>query len=117
MSCSILLPVCCGYKHHTLHSLTHKGFHFKIRCGFEFDQTNDNFLLKHSGGSRVSLCNENLRFNSVLLIRSPGLRLHGYCGGLVLAGSQSSTHTLAHSLHSGWKGENKKSRNKKAASA
>lgn len=117
MSCSILLPVCCGYKHHYFHSLIHEVFHFKIRSGFEFDQTNENSLLKYSDGSRVSLCNENLRFNSIFLIRSPGLSIHGYCGGLALAGCQTFTQTLAHSLCSGGKGENKKSRNKKAASA
>lgn len=115
MSCSIPLPVCCGYKHHILHSLIHEEFHFKIRSGFEFDKTNENSLLKHSDGSRKG--EENLGFNSMFLIRSPGLSVHGYCGGLALAGSQTSTQTLAHPLCSGGKRENKKSRSKKAASA
>lgn len=100
MSCSTLLPVCCECKHHILYSLIRKKFYFKIRSAFEFDQTNENSPLKHSDGSRVGLCNENLRMNS----RSPGLSIHGYCGGLALAASQTSTQTLAHSLLSGGQG-------------
>lgn len=104
MSCSTLLPVWCEYKHH-IHSISHKEFHFKSKVGFEFDQTNENSLLKHSDGSKVSVCNEKLRTNSRFLVRSPRLSVHGYCGGLGLAAHQASSHHHSLSEEQGRKQE------------
>lgn len=92
MSCSTPLPVWCEYKHHILHSFIHKEFHFKMKAVFEFDQTNEDPLLKHSVGIMVSLCTEKLRTDSRLLIRGPRLSVRGYCGGLALAGYQTTSH-------------------------